>query len=1040
LLLFAFVANSLISIAQTLGINQKYMITKRLLSVEDGLPSRLINSAIQDNAGFMWFATANGLSRYDGKTFKNYNTKNSALLYNELRSLSKGLNNLLFIQFNKNEEPNKQSNIQVLDLNNYTFKNIDKVFPNIPFDAYRIQSISNDELDNLYFLVSNPNQIWQYNKNTGFKLRSEIKNKSEKQIELPSRYVELKSAYGYATSLITGTNQVVCIFPDTSFTIPIASNYIKFAGISQQHQIVLFDKVSNIFYLVDRSGKITKTNTNFSPNSIPEKIDTNINFNTSHPIYITDKYMQWYIGYGNEFINVRDTSDIYNGGMAGIENVFRDDLNNFWVNTARGVYQIKIQQKKFLQLFADKQIINFKRSTRGIFADINNASVSENIIYSLSDGDKILVQTPKGIAEIKELGFAILKKNDIFYTSNLGLSIYHPKKNTIKPLIANANIGQIWSLASFSDSILVIGGSTGIVFYNENAHQIFPIKLVEEIKQAPVFIYRFLKTKHKGWIAVAENGIYFINDRFEMYDYYSSQQQNTKKRLPFTGIYDFYEDKEGIAWLAMNGGGLIRWNWNDKNPMAAENIKIFTVNNGLPDNILYRIEEDAFNNLWVSSYNGLFKFNKIDFSTKIYNAKDGLSNLEFNRISSFKDVNGKMYFGGFNGVDAFNPADMKNEMETKNLSFQLVDFTKFSQKKDKLVNVLNEFQSNKRLIMDVGDRFFTVSFSLLDFENRSHRYAYRIDGIDTEWDYINENSIRISGLPYGKLTLRIKAQLSSGSWKADELIIPIIVLKPFYLKSWFWIASLAVLVYMFLIIYTIRINKLKRDKLKLESVIQKRTTSLHQALDDKEMLLKEIHHRVKNNLQVITGLLQLQKDEYHDKKVQAALNEGQSRISSIALIHQNLYQNKDLGNIAFKIFLQDLSKQIAKLFESDSQKMNVILHLNETYIDIDTAVPLGLLVNELLTNSYKYALKGNPNPKIEIDLQQIDKGVYTLIYQDNGPGFKEPIDLEHAKTLGIKLIVGLAHQLGGKVLYSYEYGSKYIIDFKDTILRKLETK
>jgi ligand-binding sensor domain-containing protein len=102
LLLFAFIVNSLISFAQTLGINKKYMITKRLLSVEDGLPSRLINSAIQDNAGFMWFATANGLSRYDGKSCKNYNTKNSALLYNELRGLSKGLNNLLFIQFNKN--------------------------------------------------------------------------------------------------------------------------------------------------------------------------------------------------------------------------------------------------------------------------------------------------------------------------------------------------------------------------------------------------------------------------------------------------------------------------------------------------------------------------------------------------------------------------------------------------------------------------------------------------------------------------------------------------------------------------------------------------------------------------------------------------------------------------------------------------------------------------------------------------------------------------------------------------------------------------
>jgi two-component sensor histidine kinase len=234
------------------------------------------------------------------------------------------------------------------------------------------------------------------------------------------------------------------------------------------------------------------------------------------------------------------------------------------------------------------------------------------------------------------------------------------------------------------------------------------------------------------------------------------------------------------------------------------------------------------------------------------------------------------------------------------------------------------------------------------------------------------------------------------------------------------------------------VNKLKRDKLRLESLVQKRTNSLSEALDEREMLLKEIHHRVKNNLQVITGLLQLQKEELKDQQVVDAFNEGQSRVSSIALIHQNLYQNKDLGNIEFKSFLQDLYNQVAELYENETRKMNLVLDLDEMYVDIDTAVPLGLIVNEMLTNSYKYAFVHQTKAKVDIALIQYEKGKYKLTYHDNGPGLKDVPDFNHATTLGINLIGGLAKQLSGRAEYIFEQGSKFIIYFKDTGLRKME--
>lgn len=549
-------------------------------------------------------------------------------------------------------------------------------------------------------------------------------------------------------------------------------------------------------------------------------------------------------------------------------------------------------------------------------------------------------------------------------------------------------------------------------------------------------VYRIFKSKVKGWVAVAENGIYFINDQCVVFDYYSKKQADKEKCLPYSGIFDFHEDSSGIAWMAMNGEGLIRWNWNIPHPMATKNFKKFTTENGLSDNILYRIEEDNKNQLWISSYSGLVKFNKSNFSTKIYRTKDGLVNAEFNRISSFKDARGRMYFGGQKGIDAFDPDSLSAEVNTKSTPFRLVSLHKFSSEKDTITDLTGSYLYHKEIVMESGDHSLTISFSLLDFQDRPHRYAYKIDGLDKDWNYMNENVVRISRLPYGKQTIHIKAQLESGNWNTQEILIPVTVLKPYYLQTWFIISLFILMSIIFMLIYLFRVKKLEKDKSRLEALVQKRTNSLSEALEDREMLLKEIHHRVKNNLQVITALLQLQKDELKDEAAQAAFSEGQSRVSSIALIHQNLYQKKDLGSIAFKTFLQDLSKQVAELFENENRQMIVDLNLDELFIDIDTAVPLGLIVNELLTNSYKYAFANQKEVKVSISLVQTDKGMYQMTYRDNGPGLREVPDYNQAKTLGMNLIGGLAKQLSGSAKYRYEQGSTFIIEFKDAKWRK----
>jgi ligand-binding sensor domain-containing protein/two-component sensor histidine kinase len=790
------------SYAQNQSFNQNYIITKRLLSVEDGLPSRTVKAAAQDKAGFMWFATANGLCRYDGNHFKTFNTKNSKLLSNAISNIVIDAENHLFVMSNAPDN-NKGIlvNVQVLDLNDYTFKNVEDLFQKMPFKSDRIQKISTDESGSLIFFISSPNQIYTYSKKSGFRFHSDIKN-------------------------ISTTDSI---------------------NVNNQKKLI--------------------------------------------PDYKIDTFKQWYVRQGDKYILVHDTIDIRNTGENGIENFFRDKLNNIWFCTNRGVFQVAIRENKFQQLFGSNESIKFQYSIRGIYADLYKKNKSK--IYALCESANMLEQSTSRITEINSTpGFALLKRNNQFYISNVGLTRYNPISNSVVTLVKNAGISEIWSMAALSDSILALGGGSGLILYNENSKQINPIQFDSKIKELPKSVYRILKTTKKGWVAVAENGLYFINNQLVIYDYYGSRHPQLEKRLIFTGIYDFYEDRSGVAWFATNGEGLVRWDWNTKNPTASVNIKQFTVDNGLPDNILYRIEEDAFNNLWISSYNGLVRFNKTTFSAKVYQSKDGLANTEFNRVSSFKDENGKIYFGGFNGVDAFDPEELKDDQEVNNVSFQLVDFTKYSAQENKLTDVLNEFNSRKKLTLQVGDRFLTVSFSLLDFENRTHRYAYRIDGVDKDWNYISENTIRISGLPYGDLKLHIKAQLSTGVWNAQEIIIPIEVLKPYYLQTWFWILSFTSLAILFLFIYFIRINSLKNANLKLESKVQERTFSLTKTLNEKELLLSEknillteVHHRVKNNLQVINGLLELRKEGIEDEKARAAFDEGRSGVASISMIN-----------------------------------------------------------------------------------------------------------------------------------------------------------
>lgn len=272
----------------------------------------------------------------------------------------------------------------------------------------------------------------------------------------------------------------------------------------------------------------------------------------------------------------------------------------------------------------------------------------------------------------------------------------------------------------------------------------------------------------------------------------------------------------------------------------------------------------------------------------------------------------------------------------------------------------------------------------------------------------------------------------------EQLAIPITVLRPFYLRDWFFVLSgllVAVFVYIFVFLRT---QQLARDNLKLETTVANRTRELWQSLREKDSLLKEVHHRVKNNLQTISSLLDLQSRNIADEGAKAAIQEGQNRVRSIALIHQNLYQNENLAAIEFGSFMNELSASISDIFLKKGYAFELINRIEKTYLDIDTAVPLGLIANELLTNSFKYGYGKGNLLQVTVMMEDRGGGNYLFRFSDNGPGLTGNFNVEQAKTLGIRLVNRLSEQLDGSVTYHYDKGSVFEIALKNTEARRLE--
>lgn len=993
------------------------IVNHNVLSIEDGLPTREILCGVQDNRGFLWFGTGSGIIRYDGEVFLPFNTANSNLRTDRVMSMVKDDGGLLWILHSSTFTNGSAGKLDVINPETKQLVPFASQFTQAPFTESQVLYITNGDEGIVQIHLTN-GEYYYYTKQQ-FKRKGKIASSG-----LAGRIYSNRvwvAIVGSKAIWLDDSGNGICSY----LSLP--------AGriLTQQSDTLLtvVEAKSNSWYYLNQQCSLLPANVTISNTDSREAIagdftvhhnpgcSETVIHNHNNGIYILDK------GRITRLISTAQLPDLT--GLV-LFSFFKDRLGNLWFCTSIGIIQVSVKPNKFGHYLgkAGLQNLAMENQARGIDIDSSGRIfiVQSNSIFLFDTNgqQQNIYINPGGCYAIKAY------KDRVLFTSENLLKV-PITGGTPSQVCKLPGFIEIWAFKDLGSSKYLLGGRSGLMLADAAKNTAEWIKPVSKPDDTIGWVMHFLTTSNNETWVLASNGIYRLDANYRIAEWFGPGASDSLHRKPFANLLHGFEDTFGNFWLATGGHGLVHWNH------TTGEVKKFTVDNGLSSNVVYRVEPDEKGYLWLSSDYGLMCFDTGTNVVNTYTVKDGLANNEFNRVSSYRAADGRMFFGGLEGVNSFYPKDFWTDTgQTAPL-----EVISFQQYREKLDDLTNELLLQNRIVINPDDKFFILKFALLDYDKGKHQYAYMIDGVDAGWNYINENSIRISGLPAGQHMLRIMAKNLSGRWASGELNIPVLVIQPLTQRTWFQILMVLLLMALVLAFIRYRTYRLTKAKAELEQTIALRTVQLSTLLDEKDILLKEIHHRVKNNLQIIGNLLDLQSNEHADEKTQHAFSEAKARVRSVALIHQNLYRQDDVSVIELHQFVNELILLVEQVFNQKGKVIAINNYIPTTYMDVDTAVPLGLILNELLTNSYKYAFTNTSTGNIQIELALTSTGFYQLVYTDNGPGLPGGNAFDTASTLGLRMIKRLTLQIMGKVEYTYDKGSKFTIRFKDYKTRKL---
>lgn len=937
------------------------------LGLEDGLPARMTYFMVQDVDGFIWVSTQIGIHRYDGYRFSTIRNPLLGLSERNPARLALDCDNRLWYC---------RGSGGVLDTNRETLLSVDSLSKGRFGKEDLYQVINPDRNSKELVVVTYSGSFYKYNgswEKIGQISLLEKENISIQKTEKGKYWVSIGNRF---ISLENGKQSESY---DFDFDYPEYVNWICLDG---EKPILEFNKIKqNQFWTVE-DGNLLPYPLEFAKGRTVKSLlylDANYIFwQTEDSLMVSDRL--------GKLLFAKNSMDQMNyRKMLTVNTTIKDRKNNYWVASDDGIFKLTVNRSPFT-------VFGEGHGTWGIMKTKDKLWLGGHKMPWLKKMEtEIKFKKPKPISFFQDgpghVWIGTQANLIVEYISNHDSLTYHWLPTGIQgsQIYKNPLTGHFW-----------IGGRNGGYILDETlgGSERFQIGLhLFPNIDGKVIVQKFIACP-EGIFALTNKGLFLYDaSTEELIEHY-----NEATGFPFENLIHLYRDQEGIFWIGTRGGGLIRWD------RAQQTFRRFTIENGLSNNMIYAVYEDDYGYLWLPSDYGLMAFDKKSHMTKTYLPRNGIAHEEFNTNSHFRDSDGTLYFGGLGGVTKFHPSDVHGGTASDAILF-VNRVRSLEEGNGTLTDRTPAFRESGQLQIHPHERILEVDLSLMDLEDPTKNlFAYKIPGHLDEWNYTNVPKISLFGLPYGDYKLMIKGRGASGNWSSHELKLPVQVLRPFYLKTWFLLTMLALTIALIWGAVRLRLRSLKMEKIRLEREVVNRTRTIAEQSEElKEMskvksrFFANITHEFRTPLTLVIGPVeQLISDNPKNKIIKELKGVLRNSRNLLRLVNQLLdiskLEHKHMDLEVAKGDLVAYTQGLIEQFQASAQQKQLGLSFNSstdrwvTYFDADKWEKI---IFNLVSNAIKFTpAEGTVLLSLRKVVQQ-DLELIQLEVKDTGMGIAE---------------------------------------------------
>ncbi len=947
----------------------------------------------QDKEGFLWFGTQDGLNRFDGVSFKEFKHKNedsTTLSDNYILAITEDYHNNLWVgtrngvnRFDKTTEK----------VTRYYFP---EIFENDFHQSVREIRIDNDSSvvmvlhDGLYSFshhdnFSARNQIFRFEKdNPGLKVVQDVQNNFWISRTKGISCITLNKDelfYPYSNAIESGGFMVL---RKNELWISDDEGLLRFSLQTKTIQRVPFENEKNNtvrFLYVDSHQRIWVT-TNERMILLTEVLSgqfhqTNIEYKEGNEFGLNDKTIQtifednsglFWFGTAHGGVNVYDPLQSYFKtidesmfkSLLPVWAICEDSRKQFWFGTSGGL--VKATQRD-----TSKPVTSYE-AIEDAFVSIEKIPIDllSTQIYAIVEDDEH--QLWVGVR-----GNGVVRYN----VEKNRISHFVHSDNDTNSLVNNS----VLSLRKTSTGDIWICTFNGISIFEKSIKSFRNLKLKSFDSTMSNYVLDVYEANDGTMWISSSTGIGRYNVKSHSFQFFKHRDDDSRS-VSYNIITTCRQDKENKLWVATLGGGLNLFN------DASDSFSYFTLDDGLPNEVLYGLTTDIQSNLWFSTNEGISKFNIESNKVTNFGIEEGLKFKEFALNSFYQNANGEMFFGGVGGVVAFHPDSVRENSFAPPVVLSDIKINYKSIDSSRASLVQGSYSTPKEIHLTYLEKSLTLEFVALNFRNsKMNSYQYKLEGFDEQWITPERNlrTAHYTNLPSGEFAFVVKAANNSGVWNNEGLRITIIVFPPFWLTWWFLsLVSVAVLGSVVIAVRSYSHKKLRRklDALEVQQKIQ----------TERERISRDLHDNVGSQLvNIISGLTIAERSPEitKDKTKSLLLSLQDDARNSMALLRQTIWALK-ANTLSVEEFSNELEKYIQKqcMYHEEITVRYESSFSRSVILSPIQVLNLFRITQEAFTNALKYSQAKN----IFVSLSISDKNELMLVVKDDGIGMMQTVE------------------------------------------------